>query len=95
MHFLFPVINLNYIVICRINGRVNRVVYLSSNLVLLSVKNKVALTKRPSHATDVLDALTVLFTRFICLNQLILKFNKQLHLASEGVELRVVKLRVI
>ena len=95
MHFLFPVLNFDYIVISRINCRINRVVDLSPNFVLLCVKNEVALTERPSHAADVLDALTVLFARFVRLNQLVLEFDKQLHLTGEGVELRVVKLGVI
>ena len=89
LHFI------NYIVISRINGWVNGIVDLPSNFVLLCVKDEVALAERPSHAADVLNALPILFPRFVCLDQLVLELDQELHLAGEWVELIIFKLRVV
>jgi hypothetical protein len=76
---------------CHVHSKVD----LSSNLVLLCIEDKVALTKTSGHPTNILDTLPVLLPVFIRLNDLVLHVNKDPHLLSIRVVLVIIELHGI
>ena len=61
------------------------VINLSTDGVLLRIKNEVWLREWPCHSTDVSYALSILFSVNISLKKLVLELNQQLHLLCVGV----------
>ena len=76
---------------CHVHPKVD----LSSNLVLLCIKDKVALAKTPRHPADILDTVPILLPVFIGLDELILHIYKDFHLLGIGVVLVIIELHGI
>ena len=78
-------------VCCHIHSKVD----FPPNLVLLGIKDKVALTKTSRHPTDILDTLPVLLPVFIRLDELVLHVYKDPHLLSVRVVFVIVELHCV
>jgi hypothetical protein len=76
---------------CHVHSKVD----LPSNLVLLSIEDKVALTETSGHPTDILNTLPILLPIFVRLNELVLHVHKDPHLLGIRIVFVVVELDCI
>lgn len=80
------------IITIRVSSGLHSKVNLMPHLVLLSIKNKVALAETSRHAAYVLNAFPVLFPNLVCFYQLILQAYKNPHLLCIRVVFVIIEL---
>lgn len=71
------------------------IVNFPTNFIGGTVKYEVALRKRSRHSTYFLDASSVLFSVFVCLDEVVLVFNQDFELSFVGEMLGVIKLDIV